>query len=154
MLMRTDSLRDFDRLAQQATGANQGTPSRSTAMPMDAYREGDPFTVFFDLPGVDPAEINLNVERNVLTVRAERSPAAVGEGVEMQIFEHPTGLFSRQLFLSETLSTERTEVDYVAGILVLRIPVPEGPSRGGSPSAARTVNTPASRALLQTASEQ
>lgn len=54
MLMRTDPFREFDRLAQQVTSATQGTWSRPTAMPMDAYREGDTFTVCFDLPGSRP----------------------------------------------------------------------------------------------------
>lgn len=125
MLMRTDPFREFDRLAQQAVGATQGTWSRPTAMPMDAYRDGDMFTVCFDLPGVAPAAIELDVERNVLTVRAERRPAAVAEGVEVQFSERPSGVFSRQLFLGDTLDTERIEADYAAGVLTLRIPVAE-----------------------------
>ena len=125
MLMRTDPFREFDRLAQQVTGATRGAWSRPTAMPMDAYREGDTFTVCFDLPGLDPAKIDLNVQRNVLTVRAERRPAAVAEGVEMQVFERPSGVFSRQLFLGDTLDTERIEAKYTAGVLTLRIPVAE-----------------------------
>ncbi|OLS96917.1 heat-shock protein Hsp20 [Pseudonocardia sp. CNS-004] len=124
MLMRTDPFREFDRLAQQMTGAAQGTWSRPTPMPMDAYREGDTFTVCFDLPGVDPEKIDLNVERNVLTVRAERRPAIVAEGVEMQVYERPSGVFSRQLFL-DNLDTERIEAKYAAGVLTLRIPVAE-----------------------------
>ena len=125
MLVRTDPFRELDRLAQQVTGATRGTWSRPTAMPMDAYREGDTFTVCFDLPGVDPAKIDLNVERHVLTVRAERQPAAAAEGVEMQVFERPSGVFSRQLFLGDTLDTERIEAKYTAGVLTLRIPVAE-----------------------------
>ena len=125
VLMRTDPFREFDRLAQQVTGATQGTWSRPTPMPMDAYREGYTFTVCFDLPGVEPAKIDLNVERNVLTVRAERQPAAVAEGVEMQVFERPSGVFSRQLFLGDTLDTERIKAEYAAGVLTLRIPVAE-----------------------------
>jgi HSP20 family protein len=125
MLMRTDPFRELDLLAQQMTGATQGTRSRPTPMPMDAYREGDTFTVCFDLPGVDPAKIDLNVQRNVLTVRAERRPAAVAEGVEMQVFERPSGVLSRQLFLGDTLDTERIEAKYAAGVLTLRIPIAE-----------------------------
>ncbi|GAA5141967.1 Hsp20/alpha crystallin family protein [Pseudonocardia adelaidensis] len=124
MLMRTDPFRELDRLAQQMTGVSRGTWSRPTPMPMDAYREGDTFVVHFDLPGVDPAKIDLNVEHNVLTVRAERRPAAVADGVEMQIFERPSGAFSRQLFL-DNLDTERIEATYEAGVLTLRIPVAE-----------------------------
>jgi HSP20 family protein len=124
MLMRTDPFRDFDRLAQQFFG-NSGTWSRPTSMPMDAYRSGNEFVVAFDLPGVDPDAIELNIERNMLTVRAERRPNPVGQDVEMQIAERPLGVFSRQLFLGDTLDTEKVAASYDAGVLTLRIPVAE-----------------------------
>ncbi|CAL9473564.1 Hsp20/alpha crystallin family protein [Streptomyces griseomycini] len=120
MLMRTDPFREFDRLAQQVFG----TASRPAVMPMDAYRAGDDFIVHFDLPGIDPETIELDVERNVLNVRAERrSPAP--EGAEPVVAERPTGTFTRQLFLGETLDTERIDASYEAGVLTLRIPVAE-----------------------------
>jgi HSP20 family protein len=125
MLMRTDPFRELDRLTQQVFGAGPGTWSRPTAMPMDAYRSGDEFVVAFDLPGVDPDGIELNVERNVLTVRAERRPATIGENVEMQVAERPLGVFSRQLFLGDTLDTDHIDAGYEAGVLTLRIPVAE-----------------------------
>jgi HSP20 family protein len=125
MLMRTDPFREFDRLAQQVLGTGQGTWSRPTAMPMDAYRHGDQFVVEFDLPGVDPEAIELSVERNVLTVKAERRPAARDENVEMQVSERNLGVFSRQLFLGDTLDTDNIAADYSAGVLTLRIPVAE-----------------------------
>lgn len=123
MLMRTDPFRELDRFTQQVLGT-PGTWSRPTAMPMDAYRRGDDFVVVFDLPGVDPSAIDLDVERNVLTVRAERRPSA-GEGVEMQVSERPLGVFSRQLFLGDTLDADRIHASYDAGVLTLRIPVAE-----------------------------
>ena len=91
MLMRTDPFRELDRLTQQMLGSSTGTWSRPTAMPMDAWRAGDTFVVAFDLPGVDPTAIELDVERNVLTVKAERRPAVSGEDVEMQVAERPLG---------------------------------------------------------------
>ena len=124
MLMRTDPFRELDRLTQQVFG-QQGTWSRPAVMPMEAYRSGEEFVVHFDLPGVDPASIDLNVERNVLTVQAERRPTADGEHVETLVAERPYGAFSRQLFLAETLDTERIEAHYEAGVLTLRIPVAE-----------------------------
>ena len=124
MLMRTDPFRELDRLTQQVLGAS-GTWSRPTAMPMDAYRDGDRFVVAFDLPGVDADAIELDVERNVLTVKAERRPVASGEQVEMQVAERPLGVFSRQLFLGDTLDTDHIEAHYDAGVLTLRIPVAE-----------------------------
>ena len=122
MLMRTDPFRELDRLTQQVFGG-QGTWSRPTAMPMDAYRSGDEFVVAFDLPGVAADAIELDVERNVLTVKAERRPKADKQDVEVQVAERPLGVFSRQLFLGDTLDTERITADYDAGVLTLRIPV-------------------------------
>ncbi|QUI36026.1 Hsp20/alpha crystallin family protein [Streptomyces alfalfae] len=119
MLMRTDPFREIDRLAQQVF-----TSARPAGMQMDAYREADDFVVHFDLPGIDPESIDLDVERHVLNVRAERrSPAP--EGAEMIAAERPTGTFSRQLFLGDTLDTERIDASYEAGVLTLRIPVAE-----------------------------
>jgi HSP20 family protein len=125
MLMRTDPFREFDRLTQQLFGATTGTWSKPAAMPMDAYRAGDEFVVCFDLPGIDPDAIELDVERNVLTVKAERRPAATGDNVQMQIAERPLGVFSRQLFLGDTLVTDDIKADYDAGVLTLRIPIAE-----------------------------
>ena len=100
MLMRTDPFRDLDRLTQQVFG----TPTRPAAMPIDAYRRGDEFVVQFDLPGVDAESIDLTVEKNVLTVHAERKRDH-GEDVELLVGERPQGTFSRQLFFGETLYT-------------------------------------------------
>lgn len=118
--MRTDPFRDLDRVAQQVLG----TPARPAAMPIDAYRQGDEFVVQFDLPGVDAASIDLTVEKNVLTVHAERRRAAPDD-VEMLLGERPQGTFSRQLFLGDTLDTDRIEASYADGVLTLRLPVAE-----------------------------
>ena len=115
----------FDRLAQQVLSTGQGTWSRPTAMPMDAYRRGEEFVVEFDLPGVDPDAIELSVERNVLTVRAERRPVPRDESIEMQVSERTYGVYSRQLFLGDALDAEKIEAGYEAGVLTLRIPVAE-----------------------------
>ena len=123
MLMRTDPFRELDRLTQQFLG-HSGTLSRPAVMPMDAYRSGEEFVVHFDLPGVDVDSIDLDVERNVLTVKAERRQD-LGEDVELQVAERPRGVFSRQLFLGDTLDTERIAAHYDAGVLTLRIPVAE-----------------------------
>ena len=121
MLMRFDPFRDFDRLAQQAFG----TSGRALpAMPMDAYRHGDRFTVHFDLPGVDAGSIDLTVEKNVLTVSAQRSWQRQ-EGDEVIAAERPQGSYSRQLFLGESLDTDRIEASYDNGVLTLTIPVAE-----------------------------
>ena len=123
MLLRTaDPFREFDRLAQQLIGAT-GTTNRPAVMPMDAWREGDVFVLEFDLPGVAKESIDLDVERNVLTVRAER---VAGNGDwEMLATERPRGLFSRQLVLGDNLDLEHIEAGYDDGVLRLRVPVAE-----------------------------
>ena len=120
MLMRTDPFRDLDRLTQQAFG----TAARPAAMPIDAYRSGEEFVVQFDLPGVEVASLDLTVEKNVLTVHAERTRAEA-EGVELLVGERPHGTFSRQLFLGETLDAEHIEATYADGVLTLRLPIAE-----------------------------
>ena len=126
MLMRTDPFRELDRLAQQLVGGSTpGTWSRPSAMPMDAYRAGDEFVVMFDLPGVTADAIEVDVERNVLTVKAERRPTVHDENIEMQVAERPLGVFSRQLFLGDTLDTDHVHAEYEAGVLSLRIPIAE-----------------------------
>ena len=120
MLMRTDPFRELDRLTQQVLG----TAARPAAMLMDAYRSGDTFYVHLDLPGVKADSIQLTAEQNVLTVRAERGPAQP-EGAEMIVAERPTGVFTRQVFLGESLDADRIAADYSAGVLTLTIPVRE-----------------------------
>ncbi|MFQ6171622.1 Hsp20/alpha crystallin family protein [Oryzobacter sp. R7] len=122
MLMRTDPFRELDRMAQQAFGS-VGTLARPAAMPIDAWRDGDTFHVELDLPGVDPGSIDVDVERNVLTVKAERRPASNER--ELIAAERPRGVFSRQLFLGDTLDTDGIVADYEHGVLRLRIPVAE-----------------------------
>src|ERR1700761_2829717 len=120
MLVRSDPFRQFDRLAEQVFG----TVARPAAMPMDAWRSGNAFVVEFDLPGIDPASIDLDVERNVLTVRAERRPAT-GPEVELVAAERPGGVFRRQVMLGDGLDTAGITASYNGGVLRLNIPVAE-----------------------------
>ena len=120
MLMRTDPFRELDRLTQQVFG----TAARPAFMPMDAWREGDTFRIEFDLPGVQPDSIDLDVERNVLTVRAER-PGRQENGAELIATERPRGVFSRQLILGDNLDLENISANYRDGVLALVVPVAE-----------------------------
>jgi len=123
MLLRTaDPFREFDRFAQQLLGTT-GTLNRPAVMPMDAWREGDVFVLEFDLPGVAKESIDLDVERNVLTIRAER--VARNGDWEMLAGERPRGLFSRQLVLGDNLDLEHIQAAYSDGVLTLRVPVAE-----------------------------
>ena len=120
MLIRSaDPFREFDRLTQQL----MGTTNRPVAMPMDAWREGDRFVLEFDLPGVNPESVDLDVERNVLTIRAER--VANNGDWQMLASERPRGAFSRQLVLGDNLDLERIEAAYRDGVLRLHVPVAE-----------------------------
>lgn len=123
MLMRTDPFRELDRLAQQLLVP--GSASRPTAMPMDAWRDGEVYVVAFDLPGVTPEAIDVDVERNMLTVKARREPVAEADEVQVELSERPVGVFSRRIVLADTLDTERIDADYRAGVLTLRIPIAE-----------------------------
>ena len=98
-----------------------GEGRRARTPPMDAYRTGDEFRVDFDMPGVNPATIELTVEENVLTVSAERHRSS--EGVDIVVNERPQGVFTRTLFLGESLDTDHIEASYTDGVLFLRIPV-------------------------------
>ncbi|WAJ45018.1 Hsp20 family protein [Mycobacterium sp. Aquia_216] len=119
MLVRSDPFRDLDRFTQRVLG----TAARPAVMPMDAWREGEQFVVEFDLPGIKQDSLDLDIERNVVTVRAERPD--VDSSHEMLATERPRGVFSRQLVLGDNLDTNRIEASYDAGVLRLRIPVAE-----------------------------
>lgn len=126
MLMRSEPFTEVNRLAQQLFGAPAaGTWSHPAAMPADAYRNGDEFVVVFDLPGVDKDSIDIDVERNVLTVRAERRPVDLGDRAQVTLSERPLGVFARQMFLGDALDTDRIEATYHNGVLALRIPIAE-----------------------------
>ena len=105
MLMRTDPFRELDRFAHQVLG----TAARPAVMPMDAWREGEEFVVEFDLPGINADSLDIDIERNVVTVRAERP--GLDPNREMLATERPRGVFSRQLVLGENLDTERIRRD-------------------------------------------
>ena len=120
MLMRTDPFRELDRLTEQVFG----TTTRPAVMPMDAWRQGDEFVVEFDLPGVNAEDVDLDVERNVLTVKAER-PVTDAQDTELIAAERPRGVFSRQLILGDNLDTDRVQAEYDAGVLRVRIPIAE-----------------------------
>src|SRR5664279_4646332 len=119
MLMRTDPFRDLDRLTQQLLGTN----ARPSAMLMDAWRDGEQFVVEFDLPGVSPDSVDLDLERNVLTVTAHRPP--LDQQADFLAAERPRGVFSRQLVLGDNVDLDRIQAGYRDGVLRLVIPVAE-----------------------------
>ncbi|MEU8221428.1 Hsp20/alpha crystallin family protein [Kribbella sp. NPDC048915] len=120
-MIRTDPFQLFDQLTRQFT--DQWTARN--AIPMDAYRSDDAYVLSFDLPGVSPEAIDVNVERNVLTVKAERPGLTVHDGDQVQVSERPHGTFTRQIVLGDNLDTDHIEAGYEAGVLKLRIPIAE-----------------------------
>ncbi len=122
MLMRFDPFRDLDRLSQNLWNGDVGR--RMNGMPIDAFRRGESFYVQFDVPGVDPSSVELTVEKNVLTVTADR-PRLWGDDVEVLVNERPTGTFSRQLFLGDTLDADNIQASCENGVLTVTIPVAE-----------------------------
>jgi HSP20 family protein len=121
-LVRSDPFRDVDRVLQQLWGGQNGS-ARPMAMPMDAFRKDDSFLIRFDLPGVSGDSIELTVEENVLTIKAERPTPPASENVEPVIAERPYGTFTRQVFLGTNLDSESIRAEYEAGVLTLVIPV-------------------------------
>jgi HSP20 family protein len=120
-LMRFDPFRELDRLTEQALSAGARA---MRSMPMEALRRGDELIVHLDLPGVLPDDIDLTVERNVVSVRAHRAPAR-HEGDEVIIDERPHGEFARQLFLGDNLDPDGLSANTRDGVLTLTIPVTE-----------------------------
>ena len=117
MLMRFDPLREFDRVFDQAW-----SQTRQASIPMDAYRRGDNFVINLDLPGVDPNTVDLTVERNALTISAERHWEPV-EGDQVIASERRQGTFTRQLLLGDGLDADRIHASYENGVLTVTIPV-------------------------------
>lgn len=118
--MQFDPFREVDRLTEEILGRDRGRPG----MPMDAYRRGGEFVVNFDLPGVDSDSIDLTVEKNVLTVKAERHFQA-GDGAEVVVAERPLGTYVRRVFLGEALEVDQLKAHYDNGVLSVVIPVAE-----------------------------
>jgi len=117
---RFDPFREMDRLLGQVL-----TVDRSSAvMPMDLYRVGDHYVLNVDLPGVDPGSIDVNVEDQLLTIRAQRTPHTE-EGVQWLAKERPVGTYARQIAVGRGLALDAIEATYTDGVLMLTIPVAE-----------------------------
>jgi HSP20 family protein len=115
MLMLTDPIRQWDRLFEQGT---------TLTAAMDAYRLGDVITVQFDLPGVDPSSIDLQIERGELRLSARRS-AALPEGARYFVRERSEAVITRRVLLGDALDVEHVDAEYAGGVLTLRIPLSE-----------------------------
>ncbi|MFF4620880.1 Hsp20/alpha crystallin family protein [Nonomuraea jabiensis] len=110
--------RQFDRLARQ-TFRTEGT-----VMPMDGLRRDDDVLLRFDLPGIDPESIEVTVDRGVLSVTARREEE-IADNERLFVRERPMGSFTRRVYLSEHLDSEKIDAGYANGVLTVRIPVLE-----------------------------
>ena len=119
MLLQNDSFRDINAWFDQLAGRTGNT---QWPMPMDAYKRGDDLWVHIDLPGVSADSVDIDVERNVLTVTAQRNWKRQ-DGDQLFLSERHRGSFRRQVHLGDGLDAERIEADYHDGVLTLRIPV-------------------------------
>ncbi|MDX6244591.1 MAG: hypothetical protein QOE76_2314 [Frankiales bacterium] len=148
-LMRFDPFRELDRLNERVlTGTMR-------AMPTEAFRRGDEFFVLLDIPGVDPSDVNVTVERNVVNVEAIfTSPRQ--EGDELIIDERVHGRASRQFFLGENLDPANLRADYDRGVLTLTVPVAEQskPRQVQIGSAPRTIDVDSSSQQAKSAQQQ
>lgn len=120
-LMRFDPFREFERIMEQNFTSGARMPR---SMPMTARRRGDTFLVELDMPGVSMDDVELTVERNVVSIRARRSGDRE-EGDEVIVDERPYGEYSRQLFLGDNLDPDGLTADLRDGVLRLTIPVSE-----------------------------
>jgi HSP20 family protein len=124
MLLRFDPFQTFDRLSRELFSYPSWTGGGNGWMPMDAWRRGDVVEVAFDLPGIDPGSVDLTVEQNVLTVRAERRWQPE-EGLQFFVRERPQGAFTRQIVLSDAVDLDKVEARYENGVLYVTAPVAE-----------------------------
>lgn len=115
-----DPFRDLDRLASGLFDTRRG-PRR---MPMDLYRDGDHYVLTADMPGVDPGSVDIDVDGQLLTIRAERSLTS-GDGVKWITREREAVSFLRQLNLGQGIDTENIKANYSNGVLSVTIPVSE-----------------------------
>jgi HSP20 family protein len=122
MLLRFDPFQAFDRLSREVFSYPAATGTGW--MPMDAWRRGDTVEVAFDLPGIDPTSVDLTVEKNVLTVKAERRWQS-DEGQQFLVRERPQGTFTRQIVLSDAVDLDKVEARYDNGVLLVTAPVAE-----------------------------
>ena len=116
-----DPLRDLERVASTFFDGGRRGPRQ---MPMDLYRDGDHYVLTADMPGVDPGSVDIDVDGQLLTIRAERTLTA-GEGVKWITRERAAGSFLRQLSLGQGIDTERISASYRNGVLSVTIPVSE-----------------------------
>jgi HSP20 family protein len=121
MFIRFDPFREGERFTGDTSGQQR---TRSRFVPIDVFRSGDAYVALLDLPGISPETIDLTVDKQVLTVTAERVDLKV-DGAKTFVSERPTGRFTRQLRLGDGLDADGISASYENGVLKVSIPVVE-----------------------------
>ena len=113
-----DPARELDRLMSMAASGTRAP----LGMPLDVYRDDDgSYHIDLDLPGVDPASIEVTVDSGALTIQAERTPT-YRESQQVIVAERSQGSFARQLSLGEGVDSENLTAAYTDGVLHVTIP--------------------------------
>lgn len=120
MTMTFAPFAELDRLAAKMLDSRQ----RHRAMPVDLYRDADRYVLSADLPGVDPGSVDIDVDGQLLTIRAHRT-ADSAQGQKWLAQERPSGSYLRQFSIGEGVDTERISASYTNGVLSVIIPVSE-----------------------------
>jgi HSP20 family protein len=120
MAMTFDPFTELDRLAGTLLGTQQGPKF----MPVDLYREGDQYVLNADMPGLDPGSVDIDVDGQLLTIRARRT-AEVRDGVSWLVQERPNGSYLRQFSLGEGINADKIAAHYDNGVLSILLPVSE-----------------------------
>ena len=123
-MLRFDPFRDFDRVTEQLLGVPSGSARAPRFMPMDLYRSGDHYVLHADLPGIDPGSVDVNVENNTLTIKAQRSERSE-EGVQWITSERFAGAYMRQIALGDGIDADKISATYANGVLTVTLPVAE-----------------------------
>jgi HSP20 family protein len=111
----------FDPFRELERGATRQGPRR---MPIDLYRDGDHYVLTADLPGIDPGSVDIDIDGQLLTVRAQRTPRSQ-EGVTWLARERQSGTYLRQLTLGQGIDMTSISANYDNGVLSIVIPVSE-----------------------------
>jgi HSP20 family protein len=118
--MSFDPFNELDRL----TGALLGTRQGPKFMPVDLYRDGDQYVLNADMPGIDPGSVDIDVDGQLLTIRANRTMDN-RDGVKWLAQERPHGSYLRQFSVGEGIDSDKISAHYENGVLSLLIPVSE-----------------------------
>jgi HSP20 family protein len=124
---RLTSLRDEINHLFESTFANGGGSDvfNSWAPVMDVYEDLDNLVVRAEVPGMKKEDINISLEKDVLTVSGERRNEKMSEGSETSREERFFGRFTRSITLPKQVNANAVKATYKDGILTVTLPKAE-----------------------------